>query len=140
MRTDKYGAWPQSEKELIDYIREQLDGPQTYNSAAESLANISVAAFNYAAHMQGATGFQAGWAGLQFIRIIRGIEGPFAILDSNQLLYPQYNLLGQVIEWIEKWKVELAPKAKEMLETVGDNAHPNVVEHWRQMAKLAEDK
>lgn len=144
METGKYGVWPKTEEEFIAYVREQLNGPKSsetdasyYNNTAEALANITIAAHNYAAYVQGNSNFQAGWAQMKFLSVVRGIEGPFAILDSNELLYPQYDMQGKVNKWLKEWEVALAPKAKELLETSSGYAHPNVVAHWRKIAALA---
>lgn len=144
METSKYGVWPKTEEEFIAYVREQLNGPKGkedndadyYNSTAEALANITIAAHNYAAYYQGNTNFQSGWAQMKFLSVVRGIEGPFAIIDSNELLYPQYDVAGKVNKWLKEWEVALAPKAKELLETKSDMAHPDVVAHWRKLAAL----
>lgn len=138
MRNDKYGVWPQTEEELLEYLREQENLPFDYNTVAEALTNVTVAMFNYFASKQGMTGFQSGWAAMEFMRKVRGIEGPFGILDGSKLLYPQYDLVGQVQEWIEDWKPEVGRIAKERLKNDDEHTHPEVRKRWQELAALVQ--
>ncbi|ASA22595.1 hypothetical protein [Paenibacillus donghaensis] len=137
MKDGKYGAWPTTEEELISYLHEQENQSHDYNTIAESLANVTVAMFNYFASKQGMTGFQCGWSGMEFIRKTKGIEGPFGIVDGSKLLYPQYDLINQVREWIEDWKPEVGKVAKEKLENDDGMTSPNVRKRWEELAALA---
>lgn len=143
VRTDKYGAWPRTEDELLTVIRAALDfeggGESGYEASANALVTVAVAAFNYAAHVVGASGFQGSWAGLQFLKQTRGMDGPFGILDGEHLLFPQYDLEEQARKWISEWRVALAPKAAELLADDGRvvSAAPAVVKRWREIASLS---
>lgn len=139
MSEDRYGYRPRSLNDLTAYITEQLEREHDYNTAVEATTNVSVAAFNYAARVLGITGFQSSCADLGILRLTRGLDGPFGLLDGEQLLYPQYDLVAKAEEWVEKWKPELAAKAQKRLEAQNDAgfpAHPNVVERWRELAAL----
>jgi hypothetical protein len=137
MEESKYGLWPKSEEELIEYLRKIEDQPHDYSSIAKALTDVTVAMFNYFASKHGMTGFQASYSGLQFLKITRGIEGPFGIVDGSNLLYPQYDLMAQVEKWIHEWKPTLADKAIELLnEKDHELISPNVIERWKEIAAL----
>jgi hypothetical protein len=137
---------PQTAEELTAYIQSLVDGGKGaagedgYQYTADATGKAAVAAFNYVAHVFGITGFQAGWASMQFLREVRHLDGPFGIVDGNKLLYPQYNLVEQVQEWVTEWTPQLAPKAKEKLAEAERNnfklVHPNVLAHWRKLAAM----
>lgn len=132
--------WPKSKKNLIEYIDQQIHPRHghDYNSAPDAAANAALAAFNYVATELGMTGFQAGYAQMQFIKTSRHIEGPFMILDATQMLYPQYDPHNQVQEFLEECKPALGEIAKKKLEE--GPAHPSVEKRWREYAKYAEEK
>lgn len=148
--------WPQSEAELLHVIREALtfDGsemtmeemlaaveagtyeiPESYSRSAEAMSKAALAAFNYVAHKVGATGFQASWAELDFLRRSRGLKGPFALLDANDLLYPQYDLRAKVDRYLEEWLPWAADQAREQLaDETRTLVATSVEEHWRALA------
>lgn len=132
--TEKF--WPKNEEEFIQYVRTEMNKQHDYNTSAEAVSNITVAAFNYVASTMGITGFQAGWAGLNAIGKIRSIEGPFAIIDGEKFLYPQYDLHKNLHEWHEEWKPALSKLAKERLKENGDFIHPKVKERFEYYANL----
>jgi|SRR5690625_1811255 len=139
MTESKYGVYPKTEEELLAYLHEQDNKQHDYNTIADSLANVTVAMFNYFASKHGMTGWQASWAGLEFIRKTRGLEAPFGIIDGGQLLYPQYDLAEKLNEWIEEWKPEIGKLAKERLKSNSTFASERVIEHWKKLAQYAED-
>lgn len=126
--------WFKTEDEFLEYVRAQLAGSDDYSSCADSVANIAIAAFNYAASKQGITGFQSGWASLQFLKEVKGIKGPFGIVDGEKFLYPQYDPIGQVIEWEKEWKPWLRQMAKDKLNESSSYIHPNVKKRWEEYA------
>lgn len=141
-RIDEYGAWPQTEEELLAYVRTELariqqagTGEDGYNLCPDLVTNVAVAAFNYAASVLGITGFQAGWAEMNFIRITRRLTGPFAILDGAQLLYPQYDLREKFEGYMREWPAQLADQARDLL-SQSEFAHPAVRAHWGKLAAL----
>lgn len=127
---------PKSEEEFIELVQSELNGDHDYNTSAEAVSNITVAAFNYAASTIGITGFQAGWAGLNALRQIKNIEGPFAVIDGTKFLFPQYDLHKQLDEWHEEWKPALSELAKKKLNEKDNIAHPKVKERWEYYAHL----
>ncbi|PPB12926.1 hypothetical protein [Brevibacillus laterosporus] len=136
MKETKYGVYPNSWEELTEYVSKLESQPHDYNSIADALTNATVAMFNYFACKHSMTGFQSSWAGLSFVRITRGMEAPFGIIDGSKLLYPQYNIHSDINKWIEEWKPELGKIAKKKLEEK-EYAHPDVIERWKEFAKYA---
>lgn len=134
---------PKTLEELVKYIEAQKalsDAAGTdaegYGAAAQYVANVAVAAFNFAAHEEGITGFQASWADLEFLAKVRNLKGPFAILDSEKMLYPQYpTAVEQAREYEEEWKPWLAKEAKRLM-TVRkqEEVAPRVWAHWEKLA------
>lgn len=134
MKIDKFGTWPKTEEELLAYLHEQENKPHDYNSVAESLVNVTVAMFNYFACKQGMTGFQCGWSGMQFLKQVRGLEGPFGIVDGTKMLYPQHDIVEDVKKWMEEWKPEISKMAKEKLDESSEYTHPDVKARWKELA------
>ena len=152
--------WPKTEEELLAYIREALsfdtpgevpedpremaedpDWSKAYNDSADALWKCALAAFNYAAHQVGASGWQASYAELRFVGESRGLKGPFALLDANDMLYPQYDIRRKVEKYLEEWRPWAIEQAREKLaenedkELAGLGAAPRVREHWEGLAR-----
>lgn len=134
---------PKTIEELNAYIDEQLavvqaagDAESGYNAAAAFARDVATAAFNYAAHRQGLTGFQASWAVLAFTKEALNIKGPLAIIDADQMLYPQYPTPSEKArEYEERWRPALADMAEQKLaEHNKKDVAPAVWEHWRKLA------
>lgn len=132
--SEKY--WPKDLEGFLNYVKQIEEQPHDYNSIADALADATVAFFNYFASKHGMTGFQASWAGLQFLRKSRGMEHPFMIVDGGKLLYPQYDLHRDLEKFIEETKSQLADVALENLKSVDSYTHDNVVRHWEYLASL----
>lgn len=127
--------WPKSKEELSKYIDELLEKDHDYNTSAEAMSLAAQAAFNFIAHEMGCTGFQASWAQMAFIRDMRNMELPFTIVDSHEMLFPQYDPQKKVDEFFKNAKPAVARKAKERLEESGGNVHPEVEAHWRNLSQ-----
>lgn len=82
----KFGYFPKSEEDFLNYLHELENKPHDYNSIAEALTDATVAFFNYFASKHGMTGYQASWSALQFLAKTRGMEAPFMIVDYEKLL------------------------------------------------------
>lgn len=128
--------WPKSEEDLMSFISGLVNRPHTYGTCVYALSMAATAAFYYACHELGVTGFQAGMAELDFIRRTRGIKGPFAILNGEDMLYPQYDVNAMVQGYMEKWRPWAAEEARKKLAEAEDRAHPNVVRHWKELAGI----
>lgn len=131
---DAVVPWPKTEKQLAEYIESLVDRQHDYVTCVYAMSMAAVAAFQYMCGKMGSTGFQAGCADLDILRRIRGIKGPFMLINGEDALYPQYNLPGRLDEALEKWKPWLKEQAEKKLQESPD-AHPNVVEHWKELAE-----
>jgi hypothetical protein len=139
MNEEKYGKFPKTMDEFLEYVKQIEDQPQDYNSIAKALTNATVAFFNYFASKHGMTGFQASWSGLQFLAKTRGIEAPFMIVDSSKMLYPQYDLIADVEKFLDDVKPELSKMAKERLEKDNDGfVSKNVLQRWKELATITD--
>jgi hypothetical protein len=76
VKIDDYGAHPQTEEELADYLRDLVDAPHDYDSSAQALHDGAVAAFNYMAHRLGKSS-QASHAVLKLLGTVNGYRGPY---------------------------------------------------------------
>jgi hypothetical protein len=152
--------WPDSEQELLDYIRSVMDvkrmtpeeafeagkraaegdtsGMDGYNKVADAMWKVAAAAFYYVAKQLGATGFQAGWASMQLFRELRGYKCPFAIIKAEDILYPQYDIEQNIQECIESFLPWAADEARKRLEELKneDRIHPDVLKRWKYLAEL----
>ena len=120
-------------KDQIDTQGDEMG--EMYGKAVYVMSLFATAAFHYAAHVVGASGFQASCADLDVLRRTRRMDDGFRIINFGDLLYPQYEdkILG-FWQMIEEQKEHLAPKAKKLLEE-NPAAHPNVIAHWRRIAE-----
>ena len=128
--------WPESLEELTEFIKSKTTEDHDYNSASDAMWQIALAAFNYAARELGTTGFQASTAELMFLAKSRNIDGPFAIIEAKDMLFPQYDIEAKVENYLDKWSPWAAQRAKEFLESRPDAA-PEVRQHWQMLAQSA---
>ena len=150
---------PKTEEELLAYIRQALtfdlpterpedpvemakdeDWGRAYADAADALWKCALAAFNYAADQVGASGWQASFAELAFLQHSRGLKGPFAIIDANDMLFPQYDIRARVEKYLEEWRPWAVEQAKAKLAEWegrgrGDGPAPRVRERWEDLAR-----
>jgi hypothetical protein len=139
--------WPKTEDELLDRIRQNTINPwegisvggegagDAYGRTMEQLSQITLDAFHYGCSVLHVSGLQASWAELNFVAKARQMEHGFLLLDADNLLYPQYDLLAQVREWIAETRPHLAKVAREKL-AESPTAHPEVLARWREIAAL----
>lgn len=143
---------PRTEDELLAAIRDALaldlpagidpDNPTRevtashYEQTAQALVTCALAAFEYAAHHGGVTGFQASWALLQVLVRGNGWDGPVLVLKGEDLLYPQYPAADvHAREWrdadeVRRW---LRDRARELL-SKRRGANETVRDHWLTLA------
>jgi hypothetical protein len=138
MNEEKYGKFPNSLEEFLEYVKEIENQQHNYNSIAQALTDTTVAFFNYFASKHGMTGFQASWSGLQFLSKTRGLEAPFMIVDASKMLYPQYDLIADVHKFLDDVKPELSKMAKERLEKDTTHVSYNVLNRWKELAGITE--
>jgi hypothetical protein len=127
---------PQSIEELTEFIKSKVTEPHDYSTASDAMWEIALAAFNFAAHELGTTGFQASSAELMFLAKSRRIDGPFALIEAKEMLFPQYDIESKVENYLDKWSPWAAERAKELLEASPD-AVSRVKEHWKMLAQSA---
>lgn len=132
--------WPRSEGELLDIVNVLSNRKQDYGTCVYSMSIAAVAAFNYISHVVGATGFQAECADIDVIRRTRGIKGPFAIINAENMVYPQYDIPEKVREYLKKWRPWAVEEAKKNLaeEDPRYPAHPDVVAHWKKLKEATD--
>jgi hypothetical protein len=130
---------PKNEEELIDFIRNLVKYENNdYGTAARSLTLAAEAAFNYIAHMFDVSGFQAGYAQMDFMIRMRNIKSRLKVLNYDNLLYPQYlddfyitpeQCIKENASWLKK-------QAKEKLKEATEWTNEKVIEHWKYLAKM----
>ena len=127
--------WPKTIEELTDYINILSKEHDDYGKAVYIMSKAATATFYYMSHVVGASGFQASVADLDILRRTRSIESPFAIITGEDMLYPQYDIIGKVKEYLTEWETWASKKAKKnMEENEQGNVHPNVWKRWEELA------
>lgn len=124
-----------TKEQLSEYVESLVRRSHDYGTCVYAMSMAATAAFNYAAHVLGFTGFQAGCADMDIIRRTRRIKGPFMLINGEDALYPQYDLFGRLQEALEKWKPWLKEQAAKNLAEMTHPVHPDVEAHWRELAK-----
>jgi hypothetical protein len=129
---------PQTAEELAAQIQAIVDADHDYNTSADAMWKAALLAFNYAANKVGATGFQAGYAALKFYGEALNIQGPFGVVMAEHALYPQYDEVAKVRDWIGLgWRPWLIEEAQKKLAESSENAAPRVLARWRALAAEA---
>lgn len=135
--------WPETEEELMEYINALIDREHDYGTCVYAMSMAAVAAFRYVSKQMGATGFQASCADMDIIRRTRHLEHGFRILDYSKLLYPQYvneENFPSVSEILKENGERLAKEAEKRLKEHKEedeiSAHPDVVDHWKNLIDL----
>jgi hypothetical protein len=131
--------WPKSIEELVEYINSLIERPHSYGTCVYAMSYAAASAYYYVSHKLGVSGFQAGCAEMDFLRLTRHWEWG-RILDYNDLLFPQYcneEKFPSVDTLLNNPEIKevLAKKARQKLAS-GDRAHPNVIAHWEKLASL----
>lgn len=127
--------WPKTEKDLFAYIHSLVDREHDYGTCVYAMSLAANAAFNYVAHKLGTTGFQASCGDFDFLKRRRSIKGPFILLKAEDAVYPQYDLPERLREFLEESKPWIKAQAIENLAKDSRYASPNVIEHWKELAK-----
>lgn len=125
--------------ELVDFIDAKLAESHDYNSSAEAVRDVMVAAFDLMADALGLTGFQASWAALQGYAAAMHYDCPLIVLKAEDMLYPQYDLPGRLAEWMDECGPWLTEHAQALLDERKDDGFvvDRVREHWRTIARQA---
>jgi hypothetical protein len=124
---------PKTKDELVSVIGSLVDRPHDYGTCVYAISLSAAAAFNYAASVLGASGFQASCADLDILRLTRGLDD-FMILKAEDLLYPQYDPMGQAAKFLKDARPRLAGKARQLLRDPA-GVHPQVLARWSELAR-----
>ena len=128
-----------------------------YGKCVEAMWRAAYMAHELVASRLGVTGFQHGMSSLHLLGALRSLEGPYMIVDASQALYPQYDLVGKVqnflagqdvCSWLAREaskKLDDAAKEPEFNEWTDENGeaqrmrnvHPTVEAHWKRLAEYA---
>lgn len=103
-----------------------------YNTSALATAVLAYAGYEHMAKKLGITGFQAGYAALEFLTFTEIYEIPFFVRSYRDMLYPQYEIKFKSIS--RKTFEYLQSEANEKLENESDLAHKEVIAHWQSIA------
>lgn len=132
--------WPKTQEELTAFIASLVKRQHDYNSQCYAVSMAAVAAFYYAAGTLGLSLNQAGHAVMDVVRRTRVMKGPFMIVDISNALYPQYDLVKLVRDGINESREWLRDEARKLLaSTHADDAHTDVIAHWRELAEEASE-
>lgn len=126
--------WFKTIKELNQYISILTTRKHDYGTCVYAMSMCSLATYYYTSSKLDVTGFQARCADLDFITRTSGMKHGFMIVNYENLLYPQYDLLKDVEEQLTKARYNLKGEALKLL--ANNNACPEVVERWEEIAKL----
>lgn len=125
-----------------------------YGKCVEAMWRAAYMAHELVASRLGVTGFQHGMSSLALLGALRGLEGPYMIVDASQALHPQYDLVGKVQNFpagqgVRSWLAREAskklaaaakePEFNEWTDEFGEaqrmrNVHPTVEAHWKRLA------
>ena len=144
---------PETEEDLLAYIHEVCsayrgDGFGTearmilgrdvkeedrtaYDLGPEVMWRCALAAFEYAAHVVNASGLQASFAELEFLKHSRNLRGPFAVIDGEDMLYPQYDIPTKVQGYLRDWRGWAREEAVKLL--ASDRGVDRVRRHWQDL-------
>lgn len=110
-----------------------LNQVHDYNTSAEALSKALKLTIDHVAGELGLTGFQAGWAVMQFMAEFRNVQTGGIFLNFDDLIYPQYDLHRKLDEAIEGCKDRIAAHARENLQK-DILIHPDVAAHMERVA------
>lgn len=128
---------PHTTEELASLIDAFTNRSHDYGTCVYAMSIVAEAGFNLMAHIVGASGFQASCADLDIVRRTRLLDGPFALIDANDMLYPQNDIYGKAEKLLEGWKPWAAEEAKKKLAESPEHVHPEVKQHWEMLAAAA---
>lgn len=125
---------PSTSEDLVTFVKEMVDRNHDHGTCVYAMSLSSVATFNYVAGKLGASGFQASCADIDFIRRTRLIKGPFAIVDINETLYPQYDVRAELEKLIHDSRDWQREEARRLLDKDNEFTSKRVIEHWKKLA------
>lgn len=129
--------WPKTFTELDSYIQSLVEREHDYGTCVYAMSLAATAAFNFVASKLGTTGFQASCADLDFLKRSRAINGPFALIRAENMLYPQYSIQSDVLKLLNEWEPWATKEAKKKIaedDAAEFRAHPDVRRRWEMLA------
>ena len=120
-----------NEEDLVKYCRDLIEQEHDYGTSARTASLCAVAWMNYIARKLGLTGFQMSCADMDVLERMRRFKGPWAIINAEDQMYPQYD--GKIQEITDGWKEWLKEEAKKRLREPG-NVHDKVKSRWQELA------
>lgn len=72
--------------QVMDYIESLVTQDHDYGTCVYAMSMAAVAAYNYVARKLGVTGFQASCADLDIVRRNRRIDGPFMLVNGENVV------------------------------------------------------
>ena len=134
--------WPKTELELLAQIDALVNRKHDYGTCVYAMSMSAIAAFRYVSHRLGVTGFQASCADLDFIARNRGMKHGFQIVDYENLLYPQYEVDFEELDFwtLIRANIEhLSKEAGKLLENT-EPVHPEVRAHWEKLVEMGKEE
>ena len=129
---------PRTEADLGRIIRALAHREHDYGTCVYAMSISAEAAYNYQAHVQGVSGFQASCADMDFLKRTRNIKNGFQLINYDKLLYPQYDgpehfpTRHQLIDQ----NIDRLGKAAEELLIDNHSAHPDVKRWWEYLVDM----
>jgi len=122
---------------LTDFVKKLTENyDHDYGTICHAVAASSIAAACAVDHSPtgGITGFQASCIMWEFVRNWMSYDTPLRLVKYEDMLYPQYEYRFQktIHPDTAKW---LKEQAVNKLKEYGENASPNVVSHWKNVAE-----
>lgn len=142
-KTKQYSVdfWNKGELHKDDEEYEKESG-HFYSESAEAITKVMVLASNYVYRKMGSSGFQAGWADMQYLGVRRYAKFGLMLLEADDILFPQFK--DKVDEWKNKVLNEphVIEYLKDMLEESirEKNADPRVQLYWHEIIQAYENK
>lgn len=127
-------------EELAQYLKELIEYKHDYNTSGYAITKALLATEMMIAHQLGTTGAQHGYANVAYITETRGSKTGCAVLDFDDLMYPQYNILAKVEKWIEEHKKSeyFIKEVKKRIEEDNKSdfkAHPDVRDRCERLVQ-----
>lgn len=129
----------ESVEELSQYLKDLINFKKhDYNTTGYAITKALLATEMLIAHELGTSGAQHGYAQIAYATESRGSKSGCAIIDFDNLMYPQYDLLDKIKGWIEEHKksdyfIDIVKQKIKDDDKSDFKAHPNVRDHWERL-------
>lgn len=127
----------ESVEELAKFVNHMLnDYNHDYGTCCYAVAACAVAGAWLGSHVQGITGFQAGFVMFEFIRhwTKETNECGLKLVDYDKFLFPQYEEMFDKTISKGIWE-NIQKAARNNLDKEDDFVHPRVRAHWKKIAE-----